>query len=125
MKITVKTAMEWLKEAGVDIKYTTFMSWIREGRIEASKTSTKEGYRIEAEEMRRLIGDLLEDASGGESPTAELERLKEENAELRRRAGRPDSFLKAENLKLREALKALQEENQRIRSDQTIYVKVE
>lgn len=125
MKLTTKKAMMLLKEAGIELKYTTFMKWVREGKVKASMNNTKEGYRIEASEVEKLIGKLKEEKEGVQNPFEDIKALKKENEELRHKLNLPNSYLKAENLKLQKRIRELEEEVIRTREDQTIYVRVE
>lgn len=125
MKLTTKKAMMLLKEAGIELKYTTFMKWVREGKVKASMNNTKEGYRIEASEVEKLIKKLKEEKEDVQNPFEDIKNLKKENEELRHKLNLPNSYLKAENLKLQKRIRELEEEVIRTREDQTIYVRVE
>jgi hypothetical protein len=125
MKLTTQKALDILNESGLSIKYTTFMKWVREGKVKASMNSTKEGYRIEREELERFLSDMKKEREGVMDPFERIEELSRENEKLRHRAQLPDSFLKAENLKLTKKVKELEKELIRTKEDQTIYIKVE
>lgn len=125
MKLTTKKAMDLLTAAGLDVKYTTFVKWVREGRIPATMNNTKEGYRIDQEAILLLIQELKEDQGDAVNPLMELERLRQENEELRHKLSVPTSFVKAENLKLAGRVSELEQMISEMKRDRTLYIEVQ
>jgi len=130
MMLTSDEAFQLVFEAGVLTNKQTFLRFVREGKINGDMSFKRKGYRFKREEINRFIEETKEDERI--NPLKELERLRQENDELRFRLKTPESAIRAENIKLvgklREAEKAvstLKDEMEKMKDDQTIRIKVE
>lgn len=112
-----------LKTAGIITNKQTFLRYVREGRIKGEIRYKRDGYRFKEENIKTFID--FNKTYQQENPLEELERLRKENKELRHRLKVPDSMIQAENLKLTEKIRQLEEEKENWIHDNTIRIKVE
>lgn len=105
--LTSDDAFLMIKNAGIITNKQTFLRYVREGKILGDIRHKRNGYRFKEENIKQFIDMYQEEKN--ENPFFELHQLRKENEALRHRLKTPENMLQAENLRLSERVKELEE----------------
>lgn len=118
--LTSDDAFLMVKKAGIITNKQTFLRYVREGKILGELRHKRNGYRFKEENITKFI-DLYQDEKT-ENPFVELHRLRRENEELRHRLKTPESMTQAENIRLSERVKELEEVLEKTKKNQPFHL---
>ncbi|QST02847.1 hypothetical protein IMZ31_20060 (plasmid) [Pontibacillus sp. ALD_SL1] len=104
-----------LKKAGITESKQVVLRFVREGRLQGKILTRKRGYRFKKEDVETFISDYFKEDSL--SPLQELERLKEENKQLKEQLAYPKEYWIVENRRLAKALQEQEETVKELREE--------